>query len=260
MNKIFKGILIKTLGKKKYYKKWRRLYYWSIKGMNYGNGGGVVSSGECNVFIELEKRQQQKYVIFDVGANVGSYSLECLDKFGTKAEIHAFEPSRVTYKKLIEHVTSDNIICNNFGLSDKEGTQILFSDKEESGLASLYQRKVLNVSFENQEKVTLDTLDHYCKNKNITWIDLLKIDIEGNEINALKGAEGMLSQKQIGMIQFEFGGCNIDSRTFFRDFWYMLHENYKLFIILEDGFAEIDGYDAELEVFQCINYLAILKR
>lgn len=221
--------------------------------------GGVNNSGECNVLEELKKGKKTKYVIFDVGANVGSYTLECLKRFGKNVEIHAFEPGKFTYKKLTTQVGADNVICNNIGLSDKKAEQTLFYDKEESGLASLYKRDVKNVSFSKTERVLLDTLDCYCEENGIDYIDLLKLDIEGNEINALKGAENMLNNRKIGMIQFEFGGCNIDSRTYFRDFWYMLHDNYKIYRIIKDGFIEINHYDASLEIFHCINYVAIIK-
>ncbi len=66
--------------------------------------------------------------------------------------------------------------------------------------------------------VKLSTLDSYCKNKNITQIDFLKMDIEGNEYKALLGACEMIENGAINSIQIEFGGCNVDSRTYFKDY------------------------------------------
>ena len=58
----------------------------------------------------------------------------------------------------------------------------------------------------------------------------------------------------IGAIQIEFGGCNIDSRTYFRDFWNLLHEDYSAYRILKDGLWEITNYTERLECFCNTNY------
>ena len=87
----------------------------------------------------------------------------------------------------------------------------------------------------------------------------MKIDVEGNEFKALLGAKEMLNKKSVGAIQIEFGGTNIDSRTYFRDFWNLLHDDYKVYRILKNGLYEIEKYDEHLEIFTCTNYLFILK-
>ncbi|HWZ03610.1 MAG TPA: FkbM family methyltransferase, partial [Mucilaginibacter sp.] len=87
----------------------------------------------------------------------------------------------------------------------------------------------------------------------------LKLDIEGNELNALKGAEKMLKSKSVKSIQFEFGTCNIDSRTYFRDFWFLLNQDYNIFRVVKDGLYPITAYTEYDEVFATINYYAELK-
>ena len=56
-------------------------------------------------------------------------------------------------------------------------------------------------------------------------IDLLKLDVEGHELEVLRGGVRMFAQRRVKMVSFEFGGCNIDSRTYFRDFYYFFQEN-----------------------------------
>lgn len=130
-----------------------------------------------------------------------------------------------------------------------------------SGLASVYKRKLDHLGYylNKLEKVKMSTIDIYCKENNIDRIHFLKFDIEGHELNALNGANKMLKDKKIDIIQFEFGGCNIDSRTFFRDFFYLLKDNYTIYRILKDGLFEISKYKEQYEIFDTINYLAILK-
>jgi len=108
-------------------------------------------------------------------------------------------------------------------------------------------------------RIKLDTVDHYCEERNIPRINLLKIDIEGNELNALHGAQRMLDEGKIDVIQMEFGGCNIDSRTYFRDFWNLLSAKYKVYRVLLDGVEEITEYGDILEIFFCTNYLFVRK-
>lgn len=106
------------------------------------------------------------------------------------------------------------------GLSNEPSTQTLFFDKKTSELASLYKRELThyNIDMSQTEEVKLTTLDLYCTKNNITKIDLLKLDVEGHEINALKGGTEMINSDKVSIIQFEFSGCNIDSRTYFQDF------------------------------------------
>ena len=65
--------------------------------------------------------------------------------------------------------------------------------------------------------------------------------------------------KKIDFIQFEFGGCNIDSRTYFQDFFYHLQDNYKIYRILEDNIYELQTYKETYEIFITVNYLAVIK-
>lgn len=146
-------------------------------------------------------------------------------------------------------------------MSDEIAETTLYYDKENSGLASLYNRQLdyRGIEFCMSEKIMIDTLDHYCEVNNIETIDFLKMDIEGNELKALNGAKKLLAEKRIKNIQIEFGGCNIDSRTYFRDFWNLLNENFKVYRILQDGLREIPRYGERLECFVTTNYLFIKK-
>lgn len=249
------------LRKQIFYDFWYKLYKLSLKGMNIGEvAGGVETSGECNVFKLVKDISNEPKVLFDIGANRGEYTKALLNNF-PDAQIHSFEPAEATYKTLQDNITANNVKLNNFGISDVISESVLYYDKENSGLASLYNRQLdyFGIGFSKSETVKLDTLDHYCRENDISRIDLLKIDIEGNELNALKGAAELLAEKRIKAIQIEFGECNIDSRVFFRDFWNLLHENFRMYRILKNGFKEILQYDERLEIFVTTNYLFVLK-
>ena len=253
-------ILRPFLGRKSLYWFYSRLYKLSLAGMNIGGGGGVESSGENNVLSYVKKHSQagNPLVIFDVGANKGQYTNNLLKFFrNSDVKVHCFEPGHETFRVLSENLGSaKNITLNNFGLSDKPSESTLYYDKAGSGLASLYKRQLdyFNIDFEQSESVTLDTLDAYVDRKGITAIDLLKLDVEGNELNVLAGAEKALSDGIIRAIQIEFGGCNLDSRTFMRDFWNLLSKDFVVYRIMRDGLVEITKYDERLEIFTCTNF------
>ena len=65
---------------------------------------------------------------------------------------------------------------------------------------------------------------------------------------------------KINFIQFEFGGCNISSRTFFKDFYEILSPYFKINRILKDGLYPIKSYNEILECYLQQNYLATKKK
>jgi hypothetical protein len=117
----------------------------------------------------------------------------------------------------------------------------------------------LNIDFNIKEKVNLTKLDTFLKGlNNDIIIDYLKMDVEGTEMKALLGMEQSI--KRIKLIQFEFGGCNIDSRTFFQDFWYYFKvHNFDLFRITLNGPKKITSYNESDEYFKITNYIALNK-
>jgi FkbM family methyltransferase len=261
-----KGLLGLIAGKKGLQKYFEYVYSKAIDGMNYRNSGDFKSSGEIAAAAYVRSKVNRKgegNIIFDVGANLGNYAMELVTVFSKENDtIYSFEPSKETYKALLKTIDGNpRIIPCNFGIGDAATTLELYTDNDTSGLASVYQRKLghYNIDMSKHETINIDTIDNFCAKNNIQRIDFLKLDIEGNELNALLGAQQMLKGKKIQFIQFEFGGCNIDSRTFFQDFWYLLKDDYQFYRILKNGLQPINGYNESQEVFLTINFLLELK-
>lgn len=236
----------------------------SLRAMNYGNGGEYTLSGE----IELVKRlfdnvASNSIVFFDVGANNGSYALEVIQAIGQRIrEYHCFEPALNTRQLLSQRISNHlNIFIHDFALSNCNGSKQLLSSSHSSGLSTLYQRDLRHhsIEYDSSEFVRTVTLDSFCEHNDIQKIDFLKMDIEGHELAALEGAIKMIKAKKISFIQFEFGGCNIDSRTFLKDFYDLLSDNYDLYRIQRYSIVKMSEYSEDLENFLTTNYLAKLK-
>jgi Methyltransferase FkbM domain len=79
----------------------------------------------------------------------------------------------------------------------------------------------------------------------------MKLDIEGHELFALRGAKRALSRGRVRALALEFGISNLNSRTFFKDLWDLLRDDGYLVYRLTPGgtLLPVDHYTEELEVF-----------
>ena len=200
-----------------------------------------------------------KFVFLDIGANRGDYSLEFSKKFSC-VPIYAFEPALETFNILQSKTQKIKIFCINLGIGEKSKTAELYYDSLGSGLASLSQRDLshIKVNFDLHETISIVTLDEWLKNDQILDDLIVKMDIEGYELFALKGAQEAL-EAQIQLIQFEFGGANIDSRTFFRDFWLLLSPRFDIYRLSAKGLDLLTQYSEGYEIFINTTYYARRK-
>ena len=249
----------------------RRQLAWLVSAaqghLGIGTGGDVTSSGEQAIFEQLNnstKSLDRPVCVFDVGSNQGQF-LKLIDQALAKVphQTHCFEPAPATFAILQKNAGSrSNVVCNSFGLGKVAGEYELFSDTAGSGLASLSPRRLdhFGIKFHRKEKVQVQTLDDYCAQHNIANIDLLKLDVEGHELEVLTGGTKMFAERRIGIVTFEFGGCNIDSRTFFQDFYYFFHAHgmASIFRILPSGPLErIQSYSEDHEQFRTTNFIVL---
>ena len=160
---------------------------------------------------------------------------------------------------LANHFPS-HISCHHLALAAQDGVAQLHVFGEGEGINSLFSREGIEKKSKATEVVETQTLDHFCSQHDISYIDFLKLDVEGAELEVLKGGVQMLSQKAIKKIQFEYGGCNIDSRTLLKDlFSFLTPFGYRIYKIMSRKLQPCEGYDQNLENFQTSNYLAILE-
>ena len=144
--------------------------------------------------------------VFDVGANVGQSARKYLHEF-PGSQIYCFEPVGENFKKLEENLRGqDKVQSLKLALSSAKGTgqmvpggdsQMFFLSRDVPGTPSQSSVRL--------EEVPLETLDGFCRDRNIDRVGFLKIDTEGNDLEVLKGAEGLLSQQKIDVVEVEAG-------------------------------------------------------
>jgi len=231
-----------------------RLQRWSLARLGYGNDN-PVTNGEYRLLEELPESP----TVFDVGAHRGDYALAVLDR-RESAIVHCFEPAAETFR-ILENRIGSRARLHRLALSDSSGTSTLFSDRNNSPMASLFHRDLGWFGIENslREIVQTETLDEVCAAEDIGHIDLLKIDAEGAEHLVLIGARRMLGERRIARIVFEYGGTALDSHFFIRDFYRLLDGcGFALYRVLPEGLLPLGRYGEHLEVAQYSNYCAIL--
>lgn len=251
-----RGVARRVLARRKLQDLFRLLYRFSLLGMNYGGAGSEASAGD-ELALHMIAKNGDHPVVFDVGANVGSYISSTLAILKSP-QVYAFEPSPTAFGQLrTQFSTMRNVELVMAGLGSRVETLQLYAPTPGSVLASTYANPL--VSATQSEAIELVTLDGFCDQRNIAHIDLLKLDVEGGELDALRGASRMLRDDAIGMIQFEFGQSSLGSRTFFIDLFRLLEGKFEIFRLLPNGLAPISNYHETLEVFMSTNYLAVRR-
>jgi len=202
-------------------------------------------------------------IAFDVGAYLGEWTKFALG-VNPNLNIHCFEPSRSSFLELTAALPA-SVICNNVALSSRRGTAKLYVWGKRSGNNSLYRRSGLKQSWgiglaPYRQLVKLDTIDHYCAVHHINQVDFIKIDVEGHELEVLKGMRQLIKRGGAMMVQFEYGGTYIDSRTLLKDIFEFFHKtSYRLYKIFPNRIEQVPQYDVRHENLSYQNWVAIRR-
>ena len=162
-----------------------------------------------HIFKYLSKYFNKDLLIFDVGSHKGELLYFFKQLFPT-SRVYCFEPQLNIFKTLIKFIKTKkykNVVCENIGLDKFDGTKCFYS------LNNTTQSTFLKVK-DHKEKIknTTDCKvvkgDNYCILKNIDSIDILKINVQGLELDVIMGFEKYLSTSSIKLVLVEFDYSN----------------------------------------------------
>lgn len=144
-------------------------------------------------------------VVFDVGANIGIYSLLSAKHVGEGGAIHSFEPTPKTFAQLQVNVELNGFGCvhlNQLAVAEQSGTSNLFL-YEQNAMNSLSRQDWVGTPL-GQVAVATISLDEYIDAEGVDTVNLLKLDVEGAELGVLKGARRLLSGPNAPVVVCEF--------------------------------------------------------
>lgn len=182
---------------------YKQRYFKSLKNLTRENFSGRNVEPEL---VWIKEYLQNDAVIFDIGANVGTFLYQLENKLNHK-NIYAFEPNKKLNIRLKRLFPSMNI--SSVALSDENKTaQFKVPIIKGKMVAS---RGTLNTEYKEKgeersytETVEVVKLDDWTQSKNISKIDFIKIDVEGNEMKTLFGGKNTIQQfKPTLMVEME---------------------------------------------------------
>lgn len=194
--------------------------------------------------------------VFDVGANIGLWTLNALKVFNG-CSIHCFEPIPAVFQKLRANLSGSEAILVNAAFSDQEGDAVFNYYPTKDVFSSRFDFKLDAVA--TQVAVTMQTGDDYCRRNGVTSIDFLKVDTEGSDHLVLRGFDELLSGQKIRVIQFEYGALAITTKFLLKDFYDFFSERGYIVGKIYPNYVDFSPYTYEKEDFIGLNFLAVQR-
>ncbi|MES2061570.1 MAG: FkbM family methyltransferase [Bacteroidota bacterium] len=174
-----------------------------------------------NWVYDIKRLMPGAAIIFDIGANVGHVSLE-LNRSFPVATIWAFEPVSSSFADFER---------NTKAISNIKGYQLAAGDVPGIVKMPLYSEGTINTlknaAYDSPpigaENITVTRLDEFVRHNQLTHIDILKIDIEGYELEALKGAGSFIANIKYIIAEIGFERCT--TKTHFTDMDAFMEDN-----------------------------------
>lgn len=171
-------------------------------------------------------------VFFDVGAYIGQYTLLAADRVGKTGTVIAVEPENQNFELLQRNIrenNAENVSLFNFALGRQNGTAHLVSVTEDlavstlnsSWISALYPEINIDKQVTTVEVKTITTM---MRELRINHIDLLKVDVEGAEVQVLEGGLEYFQSGKIRCVICELHGTRPEVKTLLERLSYQVEE------------------------------------
>ena len=181
-------------------------------------------------------------VVIDIGANIGAHTLPMAELVGEKGKVYAIEPTNYAYSKL-----KNNLLINGNLSKRVQADQIILVSNSGGGrVRDLYSSWPLSVKPKDSKRHPVHqgvlrtisgaeemTLDDYVSMNNLTSLDLIKLDVDGNELEVLRGAKYVLKNIKPTLIM-EFAPEQYDNpNDFLKVVEILVSEGYRYYSLNE---------------------------
>ncbi len=175
------------------------------------------------------------HVVFDLGARNGWF-LSSWKKFSPLAQIHAFEPDPDAFNRLVERFSHDSTIrLSDRGIGAAESTKTFYRLSQSEVSSSFLQpdqEAWTKIHYQTgdikQQELPITTLDAYCLENQVDDIYLMKIDVQGYEMQALKGATETLQKTSFVLVESAIRELYHESANFTQVHEYLVKQGFHL--------------------------------
>jgi FkbM family methyltransferase len=197
-------------------------------------------------------------VAFDIGANVGDWTLAALEAWPA-CHCHAFEVASPTFQALSDRVSRSphaaRATMHCLGASDDAGEQEMYYFPDHPELTcDLPRHEHHRVPMQGR----MVRLDDYAAENAVDSVDFLKIDVEGAEHRVLRGFSNWIGKQRVGCIQFEYGAFSTQTRFLLADYYELLGQLYWIGKIYP-SYVDFQDYVWTMEDFRFANYCCVSK-
>jgi FkbM family methyltransferase len=173
------------------------LGFWWIKRNDNLAETLLAGSFEATELAFVDKFLRPGMTVLDIGAHQGLYTLLASARVGLAGRVFSFEPSPRERRALRLHLALNlcrNVRVQSFALGSEEGEATLHVVQgSQTGCNSLRPPEVISSTSPIRVRVT--TLDAWLKLNSIATVDFIKLDVEGAELEVLKGAARLLENR-----------------------------------------------------------------
>jgi FkbM family methyltransferase len=165
---------------------------------------------EINIIVALRRFLRPGMVCMDVGANAGLFALFMATSVGDRGRVFAFEPTAATFQWLQKNIELNalrNVVAENVAVTEQTGVVAFHIGPSDlcvyNSISAVVHPSAKSGQF-SRVTVPAISIDDYCANHDIRRVDCVKIDVEGAELQVLKGMRRVLEENGQIVLLIEF--------------------------------------------------------
>lgn len=193
------------------------------------------------ITLDIRNIISEPQIMFDVGANIGQ-TVDLWNREFNSPTIHSFEPVKRLHTELQRRV-GDMATCNHLGVGNKNEEITIHYGKHDVSHSFVYD----DVG-KGGETTRVVTLDSYCSQNKISHINVLKIDVEGFEHQVLEGADTLLREHRIDILEIEAG---FDPNGYYTHYPELAAKLLKLGYLTLGFYDQTTQWDGRAELLFC---------